>query len=190
MKAKKDIFAQNEGKIGMVFRENDLFEAQMENGSERYALQMPSTRAGQQLWKEMAQKASEMAALMRLLEEEERKIVPEGSKAQRTMTLFQRLVQKYASQERTVGFYARRLQLTPHYLCALVKKSSGRTVMRWVNEEVIREAKDLLGSRVLQTQEVARELGFPDHASFTKFFKRETGLTPQAFRAGVSSSQS
>ena len=62
--------------------------------------------------------------------------------------------------------------------------------MDWVNEEVIKEAKDLLQSGELQTQEVARELNFPDHASFTKFFKRETGLTPQAFRACKSSSQS
>ena len=191
MKAKKGIFPILEGQIVMTFRDNALILAQMENGGELVELQGPSTRAEKQEWEELARKAQEMAAQMRKMEQEWKDRIPEGdNKAQRTLAQFRRLAQKHASSERNIGFYARRLQLTPHYLCAVIKKTSGQTVMDWVNAEVIREAKDLLLSGELQTQEVARELNFPDHASFTKFFKRETGLTPQAFRACKSSSQS
>ena len=175
----------------MTFRENGLVLAKMEDGSGLIELQCPSTRAERMAWEELNRKAQELAARMRSMDEEWKDRVPEGAnKAQKTLAQFRRLVQKHASSERNIGFYARRLHLTPHYLCALIKKTSGQTVMDWVNAEVIREAKDLLQDGELQTQEVARELNFPDHASFTKFFKRETGLTPQAFRAGKSSSQS
>ncbi len=191
MKAKKGIFPILEGQIVMTFRDNGLVLAQMEDDSGEIRLQSPSTKAEKQAWEELNRQAQEIVARMRTMDEEWKDRVPEGAnKAQMTLARFQRLVQKHALQERNVGFYARRLQLTPHYLCALIKQTSGKTVMDWVNAEVIREAKDLLLSGELQTQEVARELNFPDHASFTKFFKRETGLTPQAFRACKSSSQS
>jgi AraC-like DNA-binding protein len=191
MKAKKGIFPIWEGQIVMTFRDNALILAQMEDSGELVELQGPSTRAEKQEWEELSRKAQEMAAQMRKMEQEWKDRVPEGdNKAQRTLAQFRRLVQKHASSERNIGFYARRLQLTPHYLCAVIKKTSGQTVMDWVNAEVIRDAKDLLLSGELRTQEVARELNFPDHASFTKFFKRETGLSPQAFRACKSSSQS
>ena len=175
----------------MTFRDNGLVLAQMEDDSGEIRLQSPSTKAEKQAWEELNRQAQDIVARMRTMDEEWKDRVPEGAnKAQMTLARFQRLVQKHALQERNVGFYARRLQLTPHYLCALIKQTSGKTVMDWVNEEVIKEAKDLLQSGELQTQEVARELNFPDHASFTKYFKRETGLTPQAFRACKSSSQS
>jgi AraC-like DNA-binding protein len=191
MKAKKGIFPVLEGRIVMTFQDNALVLAQMENGEGIMELQGPSTRAEKQAWEELTRQAREIAARMRKMDQEWKDRVPEGAnKAQRTLSRFQRLVQNHATSERNIGFYARRLQLTPHYLCALIKKTSGRTVMDWVNGEVIDQAKDLLSAGELQTQEVARELNFPDHASFTKFFKRETGLTPQAFRAGQSSSQS
>jgi len=191
MKAKKGIFPISEGQIVMTFRDNGLVLAQMEDDSGEIRLQSPSTRAEKQAWEELNRQALEIVARMRTMDEEWKDRVPEGAnKAQMTLARFQRLVQKHALQERNVGFYARRLQLTPHYLCVLIKQTSGKTVMDWVNEVVIKEAKDLLEAGELQTQEVARELNFPDHASFTKFFKRETGLTPQAFRACKSSSQS
>ncbi len=191
MKSKKGIFPISEGQIVMTFRDRRLVLAQMEDEGEVMEWQGPSTRAERQAWDELGRLAQEMATEMRRMEQVWKDRVPEGAnKAQRTLARFRRLVQKHALQERNIGFYARRLQLTPHYLCALIKKTSGQTVMAWVNAEVIREAKDLLLSGELRTQEVARELHFPDHASFTKFFKRETGLTPQAFRAGKSSSQS
>ena len=191
MKVKKGIFPILEGQIVMTFRDNGLVLAQMEDDSGEIRLQSPSTKAEKQAWEELNRQALEIVARMRTMDEEWKDRVPEGAnKAQMTLARFQRLVQKHALQERNVGFYARRLQLTPHYLCALIKQTSGKTVMDWVNEEVIKEAKDLLQSGELQTQEVARELNFPDHASFTKYFKRETGLTPQVFSACKSSSQS
>ena len=168
----------------MTFRNNALVLAQMEDGEGKIHLPLPSTRAEKQAWEELTRQAQEIAAQMRKMQEEWMDRVPEGAdKAQQTLAQFRRLVQKHAARERNVGFYARRLQLTPQYLCALIKNTSGRTVMDWVNDEVVSEAKKLLVSGEFQIQEVARELNFPDHASFTKFFKRETGLTPQAFCA-------
>jgi AraC-like DNA-binding protein len=36
----------------------------------------------------------------------------------------------------------------------------------------------------MKTYEIAERLHFPDYATFSKFFKRETGLSPREFRKG------
>jgi AraC-like DNA-binding protein len=115
---------------------------------------------------------------------EQRQQHPEekASKGERIFTRFKQLVNEHADRERTVTFYADQLFLTPHHLSLVVKNASGKTVMQWINRAVILRAKVLLKTSDLMTYEIAERLHFPDHATFSKFFKRETGLRPQEYR--------
>lgn len=105
-----------------------------------------------------------------------------ASKGERIFTRFKQLVNEYADRERTVTFYADQLFLSPHHLSLVVKNASGKTVMQWINRAVILRAKVLLKTTDLMTYEIADRLHFPDHATFSKFFKRETGIRPQEYR--------
>lgn len=78
---------------------------------------------------------------------------------------FLELVNKYAARERSITFYADRLFLTPRYLSTLVRQASGRTVMDWVNEAVMQEAKLMLRHTDKLVYQIADELNFPN-ASF------------------------
>ena len=91
---------------------------------------------------------------------------------------FVSLVGEHYKQQRTVGFYAERLSLTPHYLSALIKQTSGETVMQWINKMVIFKAKELLKEGNLLVYEIADELNFPNPSFFSRFFKKQTGITP------------
>ncbi|MBR6658935.1 MAG: AraC family transcriptional regulator [Paludibacteraceae bacterium] len=77
-----------------------------------------------------------------------------------------------------MGFYAERLSLTPHYLSALIKQTSGETVMQWINKMVVFKAKELLKEGNLLVYEIADELNFPNPSFFSRFFKKQTGITP------------
>lgn len=79
---------------------------------------------------------------------------------------FLELVNKYAVRERSIAFYADRLFLTPRYLSTLVRQASGRTVMDWVNEAVMQEAKLMLRHTDKLVYQIADELNFPN-ASFS-----------------------
>lgn len=96
---------------------------------------------------------------------------------------FVNLVSHYADRERNVAFYADRLCLAPHYLSTLVKQVSGRTVMQWINQACIKSVKAWLAYSDDTAAQIADRLAFPHPASLTKFFKRETGLTPTEYRA-------
>ena len=90
---------------------------------------------------------------------------------------------KHYLQERSVGFYAEQLHLTPKYLTTLLRSTTGRTASEWIDEYVILEAKNLLKYSTMNIQEIAYYLNFPNQSFFGRYFKQHTGMTPSAYRA-------
>lgn len=99
-----------------------------------------------------------------------------------TFNRFIALVDKYSINQRTVGFYADKLCLTPRYLNTIIRQASGQTVMEWINQAIILEAKVLLKHSNLLIYQIADKLNFPNPSFFCKFFKRMTGITPQEYQ--------
>ena len=87
-------------------------------------------------------------------------------------------------RERSVGFYADLLHLTPKYLTTVIRLTTGRTAAEWIDDYVVLEAKNLLKYSTMSIQEIAYALNFPNQSFFGKYFKNHTGLTPSAYRAG------
>jgi YesN/AraC family two-component response regulator len=58
----------------------------------------------------------------------------------------------------------------------------GKTVSELINEQIILEAKRHLLATSNQIKEIADQLGYEDHSYFIRFFKQQTGLSPDAFR--------
>lgn len=104
------------------------------------------------------------------------------SRQEEVFNRFLELVNKYAVHERSCTFYADRLCLTSRYLSTLVRQASGRTVMDWVNEAVIQEAKLMLCHTDKLVYQIADELNFPNASFFCKYFRRMTGMTPKEYR--------
>lgn len=97
---------------------------------------------------------------------------------------FMGVLAKHYMQQRTVGFYAGQLNLTPKYLTTIIRKTSGRTAVRWIDDYVVLEAKNLLKYSTMSIQEIAYYLNFPNQSFFGKYFKNHTGMTPTAYRLG------
>lgn len=120
----------------------------------------------------------------------ETKIMEKGAAVQDTGTerskvvfdRFMNLVSEYHMEEHSVAFYADRLCLSPKYLSKLIKSASGRSASDWIDSYVILEAKNMLRYSDAPVKEIAVRLDFPDPASFHKFFKARTGMTPTQYR--------
>lgn len=95
---------------------------------------------------------------------------------------FLRLITQYHCQERSVGFYADKLCITPKYLSKLIKQVSGRSAPDWINEFVILEAKNMLKYTDMPIGQIVYHLNFPSQSVFYKFFKSRTGMTPSEYR--------
>lgn len=99
--------------------------------------------------------------------------------------IFQRfisLVNTYSKTERNVSFYADKLCLTPRYLNTVIRQASQQTIMDWINQSIILEAKVLLKHSNRLVYQISDELNFPNPSFFSKFFKRMTGMTPQEYQ--------
>lgn len=98
---------------------------------------------------------------------------------------FLALLSKHVKSERNLLFYANRLYVTPKYLTQTVKKLTGKTAGKYIDDLVIVEAKNLLRDPSLTIAQVADLLYFSDQFFFSKFFKRYTGITPSDYRKSV-----
>ena len=106
----------------------------------------------------------------------------QSTRTQDVFMQFKRLVHKYCFSERSIPFYASQLHVTPHHLSAIIRKASGQSVMYWVNRATIQEAKLLLKTNDALGYEIADQLHFSSASAFSKFFKRETGMTPKMYQ--------
>lgn len=95
---------------------------------------------------------------------------------------FMNVLTQHYTQERSVGFYASRLNLTPKYLSTLIRQTTGRTASEWIDDYVILEAKNLLKCSTMSIQEISYSLNFPNQSFFGKYFKTHTGQTPSEYR--------
>ncbi|RAJ85643.1 AraC-like DNA-binding protein [Chitinophaga dinghuensis] len=93
-----------------------------------------------------------------------------------------RLIEEHFRTEHQVGFYANTFALTPKRLNEITKESTSCTVTELLHERLVLEAKRSLAFSHKSVKEICYELGFEDPAYFSRFFKNNTGISPQDFR--------
>ena len=108
---------------------------------------------------------------------------PIHNRAEEYFRQFTELLGAHYKHERSVGFYARQLCITPKYLTTLIKRISGKSVSEWIDNYVILEAKTLLKYSNMSVQEIAYYLNFPNQSFFGSYFKRNAGMSPSQYKA-------
>lgn len=82
----------------------------------------------------------------------------------------------------TVQNIAHKLNVSPKYLSALMKVSTGQSIQPYIHDKLIEKAKEKLSTTNLSVSEISYQLGFEHSQSFSKLFKAKTNLTPLEFR--------
>jgi AraC family transcriptional activator of pobA len=77
---------------------------------------------------------------------------------------------------------ARAVNLTPAYLTTAVRRRTGRTVLEWILERRMAEARRLLVTTDRSVHEIALEVGYGDPGYFVRSFRRVHAVTPLAWR--------
>ena len=92
---------------------------------------------------------------------------------------FFRLLAIHYKNNRSVQFYADKLNLTPKYLSTAIKRTTGRPILNWIHEAILIDAKMLLRTTDLTVQQISDQLNFSSPSAFVQFFKKHTGKTPR-----------
>lgn len=108
---------------------------------------------------------------------------PVHTRAEDYFRQFMLLLGEHYRAERSVGFYAQQLCITPKYLTTLIRQVSGKSVSEWIDSYLILEAKTLLKYSNMSVQEISYYLNFPNQSFFGSYFKRNTGMSPSQYKS-------
>ena len=85
-------------------------------------------------------------------------------------------------QLKTAKDFANTLRVHVNHLNKVLKESTGKTTTEIISSRVTQEAKVLLKQTSWNISEIAYSLGFDEVSNFSNFFKKNTDISPMAFR--------
>ncbi len=95
---------------------------------------------------------------------------------------FRELVVKHFREHRPVDFYAHQLGMSAAQLGRVCREEISISPLAVINEHLVREAqRDLVYSH-MSVKQIAHALGFADVAYFSRYFRKQTGVTPTQFQ--------
>ena len=105
---------------------------------------------------------------------------PSGEEATRHEEILAYLARHFAEpiDNRTV---AEHFHYHPNYIGELVRDATGLPLHKYLLRLRLRRATELL-TGTLSVSEIARRVGFPNAAYFTRYFRRTIGCTPSEYR--------
>lgn len=91
------------------------------------------------------------------------------------------LVEQHFKSKHTVAEYADMMAKSPKTLANAFKRLGAKSPQQFIKERRMLEARRLLHLNALSISEVGYTLGFADVQSFSRFFKREQGVSPMHY---------
>lgn len=95
---------------------------------------------------------------------------------------FNFLVEKHFRSMHTVSDYADLLHKSPKTISNLFAKMGARKPLQYIQDRIKLEARRLLKHSDKPVTEIAYELGYEDIHAFSRFFKKQEGVSPSKFR--------
>lgn len=105
-----------------------------------------------------------------------------GERALGHVRRFRALVEAQFREQPTLAVLAGTLGITPTQLNRACHQVLGHSALGVLHGRLVLEAQRDLAYTTLSIKQIALGLGFGDAGYFTRFFQRETGLTPTAWR--------
>jgi AraC family transcriptional regulator len=94
-------------------------------------------------------------------------------------------IQDNLDQTLSLDDLAQVAQVSPNYFIALFQQSTGITPHKYVLQQRVEYAKELLVCSKLSLIEIAYKCGFPDQCQFTTTFRRYIGVTPGQYKRKI-----
>ncbi|MDR2103596.1 MAG: helix-turn-helix domain-containing protein, partial [Treponema sp.] len=108
--------------------------------------------------------------------------VPEKSPANRIMGILLHHISAHLRDDLTLTALSELTRRNPSYLSRLFKQETGMNVSDYILMRRIEAAKILLRSTNKKIQDIAHAVGYQSGHSFSRLFRKVTGMSPQNYR--------
>ena len=92
-----------------------------------------------------------------------------------------RYIEKYYKEEKNISFYALKMKISSKRLNEISKQFSGQTIIQLIHKRILLEAKREIISQKKTMQNISDELNFENASYFSRFFKKNEGISPTEF---------
>lgn len=92
------------------------------------------------------------------------------------------IMTRYMDQDLSLVAISNEIAVSPNYLSALIKKSTGSTFIDLLTKKRIETAKELLLCSSMKIKEISERCGYSDQHYFSYCFKKYTGVSPNTCR--------
>ncbi|MBM9502050.1 helix-turn-helix domain-containing protein [Leptospira sp. 201903071] len=99
-----------------------------------------------------------------------------------TIILFQKLLEENFLKERNTSYYSGKIGIASNTLNRICHEELGKSAKSVIHERILLEIKRLLLHSNLNITQISWELGFADNSYFSRYFKLQTGISPEKFR--------
>ena len=87
--------------------------------------------------------------------------------------------------ERDVSYYAERLNVSPKYLSATIKRVTGHSVTSYIDRHTVPILKDYLNDERLSLTQIADAMNFTSLSYFSRYCTKHLGLSPSEYRQSL-----
>ena len=87
--------------------------------------------------------------------------------------------------ERDVSYYAERLNVSPKYLSATIKRVTGHSVTSYIDRHTIPLLKDYLNDERLSLTQIAELMNFTTLSYFSRYCTKHLGQSPSEYRQSL-----
>lgn len=91
-------------------------------------------------------------------------------------------IERHHCQQISLSDVAKAVSLSPAYLTDFIRRKTGRTVLNWIIEYRMAEARRLLLTTSQSIEQIAAAIGYQDTSHFIRQFRRFNQTTPHAWR--------
>jgi AraC-like DNA-binding protein len=94
---------------------------------------------------------------------------------------FEALLEKQFKTEKSAAKYASMLNISEKHLNRIVKTCLNKTTTQLIAERVILEVRRMLVQGIYNIEQIGTELGYYDKSYFSRFFRKNTRMSPTVF---------
>ena len=136
-------------------------------------------------WKEIEEKREQMYRyLMELYNQGQQKFILHQKEDTGSLSLqTETYIRKHYKEKLSLPRLAGELAVSPSYLSRIFKKETGMTVVGFINQVRMENAREKIEEQKLSLQEIAYEVGIQNYNYFYLLFKETYGVSPSEYTA-------
>ncbi len=119
--------------------------------------------------------------MMAYINNQYKKLLFPNNKDVKTAAYYTRKVEKYIQcnlgEEIRIKNIAVELNVTPNYLCGMFKRSTGKTIIEFLNIQRVKKVRELINSYDMTLAEIAEAVGLSNVRYLSDIFKKHYGIS-------------